>query len=281
LAKTTSGWRILHDKFDHEDANAFFEDKFSVLLAPGYVLIPGDVTFHAGHKPLKDKPHSMSGRGFHYTTDGSYVDVWQWRASEGGMLGWMDDSHFGPPTKPTKAELEGTHHYKGGFAPDPGTFPYTLNFQPRGLGGYNYSIQPKRLPKDFEQTLRRLGNIDLHPDHGESEGSRWWMSEAESVPYSRQVDQAIPVGVIIPGVIGGDSDYEGDRADIRCAAKWASGRWALEVVRRLDTGSRYDVPIKSGSYMRVALFDHTQIRHTRHIRPIRIELKTCGKSEVC
>ena len=34
-----------------------------------------------------------------------------------------------------------------------------------------------------------------------------------------------------------------------------------------------DVPIGTGTYMRVAVFDHAQIYHTRHVRPIRIEMR--------
>jgi hypothetical protein len=45
------------------------------------------------------------------------------------------------------------------------------------------------------------------------------------------------------------------------------------VARRLETRSEYDVPLKSGVFMRVAAFDHTQIRHTRHVRPIRLEVE--------
>jgi hypothetical protein len=45
------------------------------------------------------------------------------------------------------------------------------------------------------------------------------------------------------------------------------------VARRLDTGSAVDVPIESGVFMRVAAFDHSQIRHTRHVRPIRLEVE--------
>jgi Ethylbenzene dehydrogenase len=82
----------------------------------------------------------------------------------------------------------------------------------------------------------------------------------------------MPVGSVIPGVIL-DGEFSGDRADIRCAARWASGRWSLEVARRLDTGSAFDVPIESGVFMRVAAFDHSQIRHTRHMRPIRLEVE--------
>ena len=117
-----------------------------------------------------------------------------------------------------------------------------------------------------------LGNIDLDPNHGESDRARWFMTEAESTPYSAEADARIPIGTVIPGVIV-SGQFSGDRADIRCAARWASGRWALEVARRLDTGSPHDVPIRSGVFMRVAAFDHSQIRHTRHVRPIRIEVE--------
>jgi hypothetical protein len=68
-------------------------------------------------------------------------------------------------------------------------------------------------------------------------------------------------------------EFSGDRADVRCAARWASGGWALEVARRLDTKSKYDVAISTGTFMRVAAFDHSQIRHTRVVRPIRLEVE--------
>jgi hypothetical protein len=117
-----------------------------------------------------------------------------------------------------------------------------------------------------------MGDVDIDPDHGESDGARWFMTEAESVPYSVEADARIPIGTVIPGVII-TGEFTGDRADVRGAARWASGHWALEVARRLDTHSRYDVALKSGIFMRVAAFDHSQIRHTRHVRPIRLEVE--------
>lgn len=97
LQKTENGWRVLQQGFDHGDATAYFEDKLAVLVLGTYVLIPGDRTFHAGRQPLAGKPATLSGRGMHYTTNGGYADMWQWHASTGGMLGWVDDTHFGPP----------------------------------------------------------------------------------------------------------------------------------------------------------------------------------------
>ena len=63
------------------------------------------------------------------------------------------------------------------------------------------------------------------------------------MPYSAELDARIPTGAVIPGVIVA-GEFSGDRADVRCAARWASGHWALEVARRLDTHSQYDVPIR-------------------------------------
>ncbi len=280
LVKTKDGWLLLQEKYDRGDEDRFFEDKFAVLLTTADVLIPGDRTFHSGGAPLADKPVSFSGRGLHYTTGDVIADVWEWKATSGGRLGFADDDHFGPPAEPTKAQAAGRAPYKGGFAGDPGTVPYADNFERRPPGGYDRAITPLRLPKDWQATRAAMGAIDLDPDHGESEGAKWWMSEAESVPYAAEQDARIPVGAIIPGVIISGT-YTGDRADIRSAARWAAGRWTLELARRLDTRSPYDVRIATGVYLRVAVFDHTESHHTRAVRPIRIEVETCGKCAQC
>ena len=70
-------------------------------------------------------------------------------------------------------------------------------------------------------------------------------------------------------------DYEGDRAQIRGAAKWKDGYWTLEMSRDLKTGSKFDHDFVPGKdlYMWLNVFDHTQTRHTRHQRPIRLVVK--------
>jgi hypothetical protein len=273
LVREVDGWHLLHDGYEVGDEHDYNEDKFSVLLTTSDVTLAGDRTFHASPSPIPDAPATLSGRGLHFTEAG-YVDVWQWKATSGGATGWMDDAHFGPPLDPTPMQARNIVPYKGGFAPDPGTANYTDNFvASAGAANDGYRmIVPRRLPKDLAATEAAMGEIDLDPNHGESEGARWFMTGSESVPYSIELDARIPTGTVIPGVIV-DGEYSGDRADVRCAARWASGHWALEVARRLDTHSEYDVPIKSGIFMRVAAFDHSQIQHTRHVRPIRLEVE--------
>jgi hypothetical protein len=273
LRKSAKGWELLHDGYEYGDERSFNEDKFSVLLTSLDSALAGDLTFHAGTEPAAGKPKTLSGRGLHYTSgEGVFVDVWQWKATSTNPSMFCDDDYIGPPAEAMKAQFDGMAPYRGGFAADPGEANYQDNFAQRWPLGYLTSIMPRRLPKDPAKTTAALGHLDLDPNHGESEGARWYMTEDESLPYSAELDRNIPEGTVVPGVII-SGRYAGDRADVRCVGRWAAGRWALEVVRRLEVQSRYDVPIRSGTFMRVAAFDHAQIRHTRHVRPIRLEVK--------
>ncbi|MCP4619758.1 MAG: hypothetical protein GY844_25365 [Bradyrhizobium sp.] len=271
LIKQADGWHLLRNGFENGDERDFNEDKFSVLFTRADVTIAGDRTFHASPQPLADKPATMTGRGLHYTADGAGpVDVWLWKATSGGPAGWLDDGYFGPPVPPTPRQENHLAPYRGGYALDSGSANYSDNFVTSAAT--DATVVPRRLPRDPDAMKEAMGEIHLDPEHGESVGSRWFMTEVESLPFSAELDTGMPVGTVIPGVIM-SGEFSGDRADVRCAARWAAGRWSLEVARRLDTGSANDVAIESGVFMRVAAFDHTQVRHTRHVRPIRLEVE--------
>jgi Ethylbenzene dehydrogenase/Prokaryotic cytochrome b561 len=273
LRKSNGAWELLHNGYEIGDEHAYNEDKFSVLLTSLDTILAGDVTFHAGAAPLTDEPATPSGRGLHYTKhEGTFADVWEWKATSTDASKHCDDDYFGPPAKATQAQSAGLAVYRGGFAADPGTADYQDNFTLFPAGDGSDGVVPRRLPKDFNVLNASLGRIDLDPDHSESEAARWYLTEDESVPYSPERDRLIPDGAIVPGVLI-SGEYSGDRADVKCAGRWASGRWALEVERRLDVESRYDVPIRSGISMRVAAFDHSQTRHTRHVRALRLEVE--------
>jgi hypothetical protein len=273
LVKQRDGWHMLHNGYENGDEHDYNEDKFAVLFTTLDVTLAADRTFHASPQPIANMPATKTGRGLHYTTgEGIYADVWQWKATSGGPTGWLDDDHFGPPLPPTPLQTRNIVPYRGGFEHDPGTANYSDNFVVDVDADGNRNVTPVRLPKDLAAMTKAMGEIVLDPNVGEPDGARWFMTDTESEPYSAEADRAIPVGTVIPGVIIA-GEYSGDRADVRCAARWAAGHWALEVARRMDTGSKYDIPFKSGIYMRVSVFDHNQIRHTRHLRPIRVEVE--------
>jgi cytochrome b subunit of formate dehydrogenase len=276
LIKREDGWHLLqgkHDRADRADVNDFYEDK----LAVGITTTPsfgGGGSSHLGPKPLGDKVPPLHARGYHYTTDGTLVDVWQWKASRGGHLGFVDNQYFGAPRDMTPPEAAGQARYQAGYWNDPGRAFYVYNFKGQAPGGYKGPVEVVRLPIDWQKSVKELGKYDLDPESNDEEGSKWWTFENESVPYSKEVDAKIPVGTVIPGVLI-MGNYEGERARIRGAAKWKDGYWTLELVRDLKTGGKFDHDFVPGKelYMWLNVFDHTQTRHTRHQRPIHIVIK--------
>lgn len=260
LVKTADGWQLLQKRYASNDENDYYEDKFAVMLSRSAKM--GGGATHLGHKPLEGKPAPAHQRGLHYTSDGSYVDVWHWKSVRTGPLGQIDDNFFGPPL-----EAKAGARYTGGYTQDP-----------KSAGGFveNWAkldegkrIAPKRLPKDLALQQKKMGNVNLDPVAGDD--GQWWMDVADTVPYSRELDD-YPVGTVIPSVLI-DKPFQGDRGDVSAVAEWKDGWWRMEVKRKLDTGSRFDLPIADGTFLWVAVFDHNQARHTRHVHPVRITLE--------
>lgn len=274
MIKRQDGWHVVGDRAGMADVVDFYEDKFAVIFSRSDAL-GGSGGTHFGPRPLDGRPSSLNQRGLHYTTDGSIIDMWQWKASRGGLLGYMDDQYIGPPREATADEAAQRARYQGGYWNDPGKAFYSYNFGFEGPGGYAGPVKPRRLPLDAAATMAKLGPFnEKAPDANHEEGTTWWLTEATSAPYSEEADRLIPEGTVMPGVLI-MGNYEGDRADIRAAARWKDGYWTLEASRDLKTGSRYDLDFEAGAptYMWVSVFDHTQTRHTRHQRPVSVQLR--------
>jgi hypothetical protein len=272
LRKEEDGWHVVGENAGRADVIDFYEDKFAVIFSRSDAFGAGG-TSHLGPRPLADRPSSLNERGLHYT-DGHLVDMWQWKASRGGLLGYMDDQYIGPPRPASDDEAAKRARYQGGYWNDAGTVLYQYNFPFEGPGGYRGPVQPRVLPKDVSATTAALGSFDLaDPDRSLDPGARWWMTEAEVVPYSKELDDTIPVGTVMPGVLIKEG-FTGDRAQVRAAARWEEGFWTLEVSRELVTSSPTDVDFEIGKdlFVWVAVFDHNQTRHTRHTRPVRLNL---------
>lgn len=271
LIKKEDGWHIIADNTYTDDVTTFYEDKFAVIFSTSTAFGSGGVS-HLGPKPLAEYQGSRNGRGYHYT-DGHMVDMWQWKASRGGLLGEVDDMYIGPPRPPTPAEVEMVNRYQAGYWGDPGDTPYTYNFKLYKPSEYKegQAVEILRLPKDYKQLNKEMGSWNPSSDASVDDGSKWWMFPEETVPYSKEEDAKIPVGTIIPAVLI-TGKHEGDRYDVKGSAHWADGHWTLVTSRDLKTGSKYDQDFVPGKdlYMWVSVFDHTQTRHTRHPRPVHI-----------
>ena len=271
IVKRADGWYVANERAAPADVNGFYEDKFSVAFAHSNAFGSADST-HMGQKPLSDKPGAPHERGLHYMNDDSYMDVWQWKSGRGGMMGMIDDQHFGPPVEPTDAHRAGKSRYKAGYASDPGGAAYKYNYK-TGPAGYHGPIEVPRLPRDLDAVVAAMGTFELDSDTSVAVGSKWWMDfDRETVPYSAERDAEIPVGTVIPGVLI-TGTFSGDRGDLSGGASWKDGYWTLETARRLSTGSKYDIDftVDRPIYMWVSVFDHNQVRHTRHVRPVTLK----------
>ncbi len=273
LIKKEDGWHMLGTKADTADVQDFYEDKLAILFTHNTDFGSGGIT-HIGADTLgKDYPAPLNQRGYHYTTDGSYSDMWQWKASRGGMLGYVDDMYIGPPEVPTADMRAGKVRYQAGYLQDPGTTVYSYNYVAEPPGGYRGVVGIRRLPKDYASVMKAMGTFNGKDSNMADDGAKTWLFDTESDPYTPELDSKIPVGTIIPGVII-SGKYSGDRADVNGMAHWDNGYWTLEASRVLNTNSRYDVEFRRDVpiYMYVSVYDHNQTRHTRHPRPITLSL---------
>ncbi|WP_020405694.1 ethylbenzene dehydrogenase-related protein [Hahella ganghwensis] len=247
LVKSSEGWSALHDGFERDDERTFYEDKLAVMISQGNGFA-GDNSIHLGKAPLSGYPVSRSGRGFHYTTDGTIRDVWHWKALRGADMSVLDDDHFGPPEAPCAF----CPRYKAGYQTDPAE-----------AGGVRQNWEWFR--SDGITPLRLPGDTLVKPV--DQNAMAWYGSRA----YSPELD-TLPTGARMPSVLW-MSHYEGDRGDVRGRARWQDGVWTLELARARDTGSPYDIVIEDGVFMWVAPFNHAQTRHAYHHRPIRLRMQ--------
>jgi hypothetical protein len=260
LVKTERGWMLMHSDYHRNDENAYYEDKFAVMIARSPVA--GGNTVQLGARPIAGRPGPSNGLGLHGTTDGSVADVWHWKSVRSGVLGQVDDNHFGPPAP------AGEGRYTGGYVQDPkGGGGFEQNFE---KAGDDRIVRVRWLPRDLAAQQARMGRFD--PSVDASDEGEFAMHRDDVVPWSEAADAAIPVGTVLPSVVW-DRPFEGDRGHVSARASWKDGWWTLETTRVLDTGSRFDQPIADGLFLWVAVFDHSQVRHTRHVRPLRVKLR--------
>jgi Ethylbenzene dehydrogenase/Prokaryotic cytochrome b561 len=260
VIKTATGWKLVHSNYFNNDENEFYEDKFAVMLAQS--PIAGGNAVRLGPKPLADKPGPSNGLGLHVTTDGSLADVWHWKSVRSGALNQFDDNYFGAAQEPKPGR------YMGGYAQDPKTGGgFDQNFERIGKTS---DVKVKFLPRNLAAQQARMGHFD--PSLAVSDLGSYAMARADVVAWTPELDARIPVGTVLPSVVY-DKPFEGDRGDIEVHAQWKDGWWTLEATRVLDTGSKFDQPIADGMFMWFGVFDHNQVRHTRHVRPLRLQLQ--------
>lgn len=276
LLKTEQGWRIMQTAYLEADENLYYEDKLALMLASANPIAALQ-SVHLGARPLQGEPGAPGGRGLHYTTDGSILDIWHWKSVRNAAQRQADDNFFGPPL-PAPSETPRVRD------PDSGAWlpRYTAGYRkdpPASFSGYEMNweffdenwVLPLRLPDDPRDLAgARTTMVAISPDAVPGDSTTGWIEFNDTHAYADGAD-TLPVGTVLPSVLP-TGQLTGDRGDIRARGRWSDGRWHLELSRRLNTGSDRDVVIEDGTLLWVAVFDHTQTRHAYHLRPVRVRL---------
>ncbi len=248
LVKTATGWKVQQQRLLQADEIQFYEDKFAVLIGEG----PWDA--------LRSVFLARSeGRGGHLMPDNELVDVWHWKSVRNERFANLDDAHFGSALQP----LPGQRRYSWGYASDP---IIAGGFQENWAYFNADTVRPNRLPRKPE-SLQNFQAHEHNPKDAPVMGLHWF----ETQPYTKSLD-SYPLGTILPSVVWIHPN-EGDRADVRAAGVWRDGYWHLEMARNYVTDSDFDKEIKDGVYLWFATFDHSQTRHTYHLRPLKLSLE--------
>ncbi|MDB4444284.1 ethylbenzene dehydrogenase-related protein [bacterium] len=184
--------------------------------------------------------NQKTGRGQHWTSKDNPVDIWHWKSVRMDPIGHVDDKYW-LGTGEISMDQEARHG-------DPGD------------GGYaNNKIKGVSHPMMLSASVDAVIMGALFQSH--------------AVIYTKASEEKFPEGSVVPGVIVYKA--EGDRADIKCYSTFEDNMWTLRIMRRLDTGSKYDVIFKPGQKydFTLAAFDHNANRHSYNHQVYRLHLK--------
>lgn len=258
LLKANNHWHALEKGFSESNETTFYEDKLAVMLA--HSPFTALKSIHLGARPIGNAQQPLHKRGYHFLKEG-IADVWQWKAWRTDSLFQADDNYFGQPITNYACDIR----YTAGYQHDPykgGGYTNNWHFYAKS------QLTPKRLPKGGQHIHKEQKLISELAEFTQLKGMRW----VDTFAYSAQLD-TFPNGTIIPSHLTNGPIF-GDRGNVKAKGQWRDGYWHLELQRLRNTGSEFDIPIQSGTYLWVSSFNHSQTHHSYHLRPLKIKLLT-------
>jgi len=185
--------------------------------------------------------HLGEGKPFgnKYTNkEGEKGDIWHWKSVRTGPVEQVDDQY-----------LDSTRYDKD-KSPEAGR-----KSDPKTGGGYANNDNNDRTGPAFTSP---------------TQPGAYWILDSEKQPFNDTYN----AGDEIAGIIV--APFVGDRGDISGKGVYANGMWTLELGRKWDTGSDFDVQFtdtKKPYYFGVAVFDNAQVRHSFSTAPIALILE--------
>ncbi len=236
-------WIKLKDPADKGgDNNVYYEDKMAVIWNIDGKIFGFNERFScqaACHAGEPGKPY-----GNKYTGDDEEIgDMWHLKYVRTGVIGQTDDQYLdNTPFDPVKAKEAGRKS------------------DPKTGGGYEdvklVNGKPEFMNKDGKSA---------------SSGGTYYLKAEDKVAFD---DSKFKAGDEVASIIV--APFTGDRGDIATSAKWANGKWTIEMARKLVTGSKFDVNFNdlAKTYgFGMAFFDNAQVRHAYTQEPLILQFK--------
>ena len=236
-------WKKLSDPDDKGgDNNTYYEDKLAMIWNIDGKIFGFNERFScqaACHAGEPGKPF-----GNKYTTEDDEIgDIWHLKYVRTGVIGQVDDQYLdNTPFDPEKSPEAGRKS------------------DPKTGGGY----ADIKLVNGKPEFMNKDGKPANH-------GGTYWLKAEDKVPFD---DSKFKAGDEVSSIMV--AAYTGDRGDITTGAKWANGKWTIEIARKLVTGSKFDVNFSdlSKTYgFGIAFFDNAQVRHAHIQEPLILQFK--------
>ncbi|CAA7619617.1 Ethylbenzene dehydrogenase [Magnetospirillum sp. LM-5] len=233
-------WVKLKDPDDKGgDNNKFYEDKMAAIWNIGGSIFGFNERFScqaACHAGEPGKPY-----GNKYTMEeGEMGDMWHLKYVRGGAIGQIDDQYLDhtryDPEKAKEAGRKSDAKTGGGYE------------DVKLVDG-----KPEFMSKDAKAA---------------NKGGTYWLKAEDKVAFD---NSKFAAGDEIASIMV--APFTGDRGDIATGAKWANGKWTVEIARKLVTGSKTDVQFDdmAKAYgFGLGFFDNAQVRHAFIQEPLHL-----------
>lgn len=231
-------WKKLSDPDDKGgDNNKFYEDKMAIIWNIDGSIFGFNERFScqaACHAGEPGKPYGNKYTG----EEGELGDIWHMKYVRTGAIGQIDDQYLDHTTfdkdKSPEAGRKSDAKTGGGYA------------DVKLVNG-----KPEFMSKDGKAA---------------NKGGTYWLKDEDKTAFD---DSKFKPGDEVASIIV--APFTGDRGDISTGAKWANGKWTIEMARKLVTGSKTDVNFAdlAKTYgFGMAFFDNAQVRHAMIPEPL-------------
>jgi hypothetical protein len=243
VKQADGSWQKLKDAEDQGgDNNKYYEDKMAVIWNIDDSILGFNERFScqaACHAGEEGKPY-----GNKYTEeDGELGDMWHLKYVRTGVIGQVDDQYLdNTPFDAEKAKEAGRKS------------------DAKTGGGY----EDIKLVNGKPEFMNKDGKAA-------NKGGTYWLKASDKAPFN---DAKFVTGDEVASIIV--APFTGDRGDIQAGAKWANGKWTIEIARKLVTGSKTDVNFSDlgKSYgFGISFFDNAQVRHAFVQAPLILTFK--------